>query len=149
MIRLSTMIRLGAGNIGLLGSGAHRAGVGKIRLGPGNIGLLGSGAHRAGVGKIRLGAGLLAGVGPRPCQSAPAETARSPSSGCRTGSWAQISTRCPGKQPPTLPPRRLCHFAPQNSSSSLGMFNNYHQHNKARTGKGAAKQFRMLGPIFF
>ena len=30
-------------------------------------------------------------------------------------------------------------FVPQNSSSSLGMFNNYHQHNKARTGKGAAQ----------
>ena len=30
-----------------------------IRLGPGNIGLLGSGAHRAGVEKIRLGAGAL------------------------------------------------------------------------------------------
>ena len=30
-------------------------------------------------------------------------------------------------------------FVPQNSSSSLGMFNNYHQHNKARTGKGAGQ----------
>ena len=30
-------------------------------------------------------------------------------------------------------------FVPQNSSSSLGMFNNYHQRNKARTGKGAAQ----------
>ena len=35
-------------------------------------------------------------------------------------------------------------FVPQNSSNSLGMFNNYHQRNKARV-----KQFRMLGPIFF
>ena len=31
------------------------AGGWKIRLGPGNIDLLGSGAHRAGGGKIRLG----------------------------------------------------------------------------------------------
>ena len=30
-------------------------------------------------------------------------------------------------------------FVPQNSSSSLGMFNNYHQRNKARTGKGAGQ----------
>ena len=30
-------------------------------------------------------------------------------------------------------------FVPQNSSSSLGMFNNYHQHNKARAGKGAGQ----------
>ena len=30
-------------------------------------------------------------------------------------------------------------FVPQNSSNSLGMFNNYHQHNKARTGKGAGQ----------
>ena len=32
-----------------------------IRLGPGNISLLGSGAHRAGGGKIRLGDFLLPG----------------------------------------------------------------------------------------
>ena len=32
-----------------------------IRLGPGNISLLGSGAHRAGGGKIRLGDFLLRG----------------------------------------------------------------------------------------
>ena len=36
--------------------------------------------------------------------------------------------------------RELCQsIVPQNSSSSLGMFNNYHQRNKARTGKGAAQ----------
>ena len=37
------------------------------------------------------------------------------------------------------PAARPIDFVPQNSSSSLGMFNNYHQHNKARTGKGAAQ----------
>ena len=61
MIRLSTMIRLGAGALILaLRSGAHRAGVGKIRLGAGALILtLRRGAHRAGVGKTRLGAGVL------------------------------------------------------------------------------------------
>ena len=44
---------------------------------------------------------------PKPCRSAP-ETLCSPSSGCRTGLWAQISTRCPGRRPPSPPPRRPC-----------------------------------------
>ena len=42
------------------------------------------------------------------CQSAPSETACSSSSGCRTGSWAQILTRCPGRRPSTPPPNRRC-----------------------------------------
>ena len=46
-------------------------------------------------------------TGPKPCRSAP-ETSCSPSSGCRTGLWAQISTRCPGRRPPSPPPRRPC-----------------------------------------
>ena len=57
-------------------------------------------AHRQSSAVLRAG-------WPRPGQSAPAETARSSSSGCRTGSWAQISTRCPGRRPSTQPPRRL------------------------------------------
>ena len=40
---------------------------------------------------------------------------------------------------PAASKARPIDFAPQNSSSSLGMFNNYHQRNKARTGKGAAQ----------
>ena len=61
------MIRLGPGNIGLLGSGAHRAGGGKIRLGAGvlilalNRGFNSCSKERRspGGGKIRLGAGVL------------------------------------------------------------------------------------------
>ena len=88
---------------------------------------------------------------PKPCQSAPAETARSPSSGCRTGSWAQISIRCPGKRPPTLPPRRLCQStlcrktAPA-VSACLTITTSTTKHAQARA---RVKQFRMLGPIFF
>ena len=80
---------------------------------------------------------------PRPCQSAPAETARSPSSGCRTGSWIVGSnfdtmSRWETTSHPAASKARPIDFVPQNSSSSLGMFNNYHQRNKARAGKGAA-----------
>ena len=46
---------------------------------------------------------------PKPCRSAPAETSCSPSSGCCKGWWAQISTRCPGRRPPSPPPRGPAH----------------------------------------
>ena len=74
-----------------------------------------------------------------------------PSSGCRTGSWAQISTRCPMKRPPTLPPRRLCQStlccktAPA-VSACLTITTSTTKHAQARA---RLKQFRMLGPIFF
>ena len=52
MIRLSTMIRLGPGYVFLFsGEALTELAARKIRLGPGNISLLGSGA---GGGKIRL-----------------------------------------------------------------------------------------------
>ena len=70
---------------------------------------------------------------------------------CRTGSWAQISTRCPGRRPPTLPPRRLgqstlCHKTAPAVSACLTITTSATKHAQARA---RLKQFRMLGPIFF
>ena len=98
-----------------------------------------------------LGCTLCRPGWPRPCQSAPAETACSPSSGCRTGSWAQISTRCPGRRPPTPPPRRLgqstlCRKTAPAVSACLTITTSTTKHAQARA---RVKQFRMLGPIFF
>ena len=68
----------------------------------------------------------------------------------RTGSWAQISTRCPGRRPPTLPPRRLgqstlCRkTAPAVLACLITTSTTKHAQARARL-----KQFRMLGPIFF
>ena len=48
----------------------------------------------------------------RPCRTAPAETSCSPSSGCRTGLWAQISTRCPGRRTSAALKQGLPRLAP-------------------------------------
>ena len=77
-------------------------------------------------------------------------TVRSPRFESGTGSWAQISIRCPGKRPPTLPPRRLCQStlcrktAPTVSACLTITTTTKHAQARARV-----KQFRMLGPICF
>ena len=86
---------------------------------------------------------------PKPCRSAPTETSCSPSSGCRKGSWAQISTRSSETTSQPAASKALpTDLVPQKSSRRKALGVSAFLKSKI-TASATMKTRAFIGPDFF